>query len=31
MTGIQLFGGGLILAAVWMISHPTRREQGLRD
>ena len=31
MTGIQLFGGGLMLAAGWMISHPTRREQGLRD
>jgi drug/metabolite transporter (DMT)-like permease len=24
MTGIQLLGGGLILAAVWLISHPTK-------
>jgi drug/metabolite transporter (DMT)-like permease len=31
MTEVQLFGGGLILAAVWMISHPTNKGTGNRD
>jgi drug/metabolite transporter (DMT)-like permease len=31
MTTIQLLGGALILAAVWMISHPAGRGEGDRD
>jgi drug/metabolite transporter (DMT)-like permease len=31
MTPVQLLGGALILAAVWMISHPTGKGEGDRD